>query len=90
MLDALFWSAAPTTRLPVVVRDATDREAELMPVTWPTGRLRDDRVFIVLLEVAVMFAAVPVVFWLRVGTSAATIADRDADVPLERRYFPED
>lgn len=38
---------------------------------------------------AVTLAAVPVVFWFSVGTSAAWIADSTAAVPFERRYVPE-
>ena len=45
----------------------------VMPVTWPAGRLRAVSVVRVLLDVAVMFDAVPVVFWLRTGTSEARI-----------------
>jgi hypothetical protein len=35
--------------------------------------------------VPVTFAAVPVVFWLSVGTSAATIAVNEVAVPFERK-----
>ena len=61
----------------------------MFPVTCAPGNDSEGKVVRVLLVVAVIFEAVPVVFWLSVGTSAATIADRVATVPSERRYVPE-
>ena len=60
----------------------------MFPITCAPGNASDDKVVRVLLIVAVIFEAVPVVFWLSIGTSAATIEDRVADVPSERRYLP--
>ena len=39
--------------------------------------------------VAVMLAAVPVVFWFNVGTSPTWMADMTTFVPLPRKYEPE-
>jgi hypothetical protein len=57
----------------------------ISPVTCDPGSDRADSVVNVELVVAVMFAAVPVVFWFSVGTSAAWIADSAAAVPFDRR-----
>ena len=51
--------------------------ALIVPATCPMGRESTESVVSVEFDVAVMFAAVPVVFWFRVGTSAATIARKD-------------
>lgn len=55
---------------------------EMLPVTWDPGRDRAGRVVRVELLVAVMLAAVPVVFWFRVGTSAAAITLKVGDPEL--------
>jgi hypothetical protein len=46
----------------------------VMPVTCEAGKLKAERVVSVEFEVAVMLAAVPVVFWFNVGTSEAAIS----------------
>jgi hypothetical protein len=52
------------------------------PNAPPAAVVRADAVTSVALDVAVIFAAVPLVFWFSVGISAATIA-RKSGVPLE-------
>jgi hypothetical protein len=49
------------------------------PVTCEYGSDKEDNVIRLLFEVAVMFEAVPVVFWFSVGMSATTIALGDTD-----------
>lgn len=61
----------------------------MFPVTCDPGRLNAESVVKVAFDVAVTFEAVPVVFWFRVGTSAAWIALKAAAVPFDRRYVPE-
>jgi hypothetical protein len=56
--------------------------ALIVPVTCPMGRESTESVVSVEFDVAVMFAAVPVVLWFRVGTSAAAMARNDG-TPLD-------
>ena len=60
-------------QLVVVTLDAVVATATA-PVSWLVGRLSELNVTKVELLVAVILAAVPVVFWFSVGMSAATIA----------------
>src|SRR5271165_5120191 len=53
----------------------------LSPVTCEPGKLKAERVVSVELEVAVMFAAVPVVFWLSVGKLDAMAAATAVPLP---------
>lgn len=55
------------------------------PVTCVLGRERELRVVRVLFDVAVMFDAVPEVFWLSVGKSAATAIVRAPVVVVDLR-----
>jgi hypothetical protein len=51
------------------------------PVSCEVGRLRADNVVSVLFVVAVIFAAVPVVFWFKVGKLPATAVATDVPLP---------
>ena len=80
---AVVWPVPP---LPIATVPVTLAAFPLMlPLTCEPGRLNALRVVNVLLDDAVMLAAVPVVFWLSVGTSAATIAAKRVFVPLDRK-----
>ena len=57
----------------------------MFPVTCDPGKDNAGRVVSVLFATAVTFAAVPVVFWLSIGMSAAWISDRLALVPSDLR-----
>jgi hypothetical protein len=61
---------------------------EILPVTCEPGKLKALKVVSVALVVAVMLAAVPVVFWLSVGTSATCMVFITTFVPLPRKYDP--
>lgn len=67
----------PAVRLVKLAPDTAPNDADQVPeVIVPTVAKLDNDVNDVLLE-AVMLAAVPVVFWFSVGTSAATMARND-------------
>ena len=72
----------PAVRLVRLAPDTAPNDADQVPdVIVPTVAKLDSEVSVVLLD-AVMLAAVPVVFWLSVGMSAATIA-RNVGAPAK-------
>ena len=58
----------------------------VLAVVLANGTLNALAVAEVVTVAAVEMAAVPVVFWFNVGTSAAWIADINTFVPLPRKY----
>ena len=71
----------PMIRSPVLVTGDKALNAALA-VVWPVPPLT-------IATTPVTLLAVPVVFWFRVGTSAACMADITTLVPLPRRYWPD-
>lgn len=72
--DGIVPDRLPAVRLVRFAPDTAPNDPDQVPeVMVPTVAKLASEVRVVLLD-AVMFAAVPVVFWLRVGMSAATIA----------------